>query len=199
MTRHLFIALLVPFALWSCDQNSPVDPPKERVQPAATEQQAASGETRPRTVYVPAYSQVPVGKDMERRSLLSILLSVRNVDSTTPVTLTQVEYFDTSGHLVRRYLEAPRTLQPLETAEFTVLTHDKVGGSGANFLVYWSGPSDAHALLTEAVMMGHVGASYISFTSRGVELDRRPDPEEFDSQDLRPIGAPEPPVDAATD
>lgn len=44
------------------------------------------------------------------------------------------------------------------------------GGSGANFLVEWSGPSEVRELLTETVMTGHVGDGYLSFTSRGVEL-----------------------------
>ena len=128
---------------------------------------------------VPAYSVLPRGTNLDRSALLSVLLSVRNVDSTATVTLTHVDYFDTSGHRVRRYLDAPRALRPLETAEFSVATNDETGGSGANFLVYWEGPSDAHSLLTETVMVGHLGSGHVAFTSRGVELDRRPDPASF--------------------
>lgn len=130
---------------------------------------------RVRTVYVPAYSHLPKGGG-KSAGLLSILLSVRNVDPSAVVTLTQVDYFNTSGHRVRRYLNAPRALRPLETAEFTVDTLDEAGGSGANFLVYWVGPTEAHPLLTESVMLGHVSTGAVAFTSRGVELDRRPDP-----------------------
>ncbi|MEZ4323422.1 MAG: DUF3124 domain-containing protein [Myxococcota bacterium] len=138
---------------------------------------AASGDSRLRTVYVPAYSHLD--SDLERRHMLSVLLSVRNVDASASVTLTHVDYFDTSGRRVRRYLTEPKVLRPLETAEFSVPNRDDAGGSGANFLIYWEGPSDAHPLLTEAVMWGHVGAGYLSFTSRGVELDRRPEPADF--------------------
>ena len=137
------------------------------------------GTRRKRTVYVPAYSHIVRGGPGVRPMMLSVLLSVRNVDSSSVVTLTHVDYFDTSGHRVRRYLEAPRDLRPLETAEFLVSTADEVGGSGANFLVYWEGPSDAHSLLTETVMVGNLGAGYMAFTSRGVELDRRPEPGTF--------------------
>lgn len=139
---------------------------------------APAGAPRLRTVYVPAYSHLP-RNTKPHKSLLSILLSVRNVDSTAVITLTHVDYFNTSGHRVRRYLEGPRKLRPLETAEFIVETLDDVGGSGANFLVFWEGPSDAHPLLTESVMWGHLGQGYVSFTSRGVEIDRRPDPKAF--------------------
>ena len=144
----------------------------------------AAGATRLRTVYVPAYSHFPRDPKSDRKTLLSVLLSVRNVDSSATVELTHVDYYDTSGHRVRRYLEAPRELAPLETAEFHVETVDEAGGSGANFLVHWEGPSDAHALLTETVMLGNFGSGYVTFTSRGVELDRRLDPEEV------PVAAP---------
>jgi hypothetical protein len=120
---------------------------------------------------VPAYSHLPKGE--KARALMSILLSVRNVDSAATVTLTQVDYFDTAGHRVRRYLAEPRVLRALETAEFSVASFDEAGGSGANFIVHWAGPADAHPLLTEAVMLGHLGTGYVAFTSRGLELDRR--------------------------
>lgn len=139
----------------------------------------AVGSTRLRTVYVPAYSHVRTGPSSRQRALLSILLSVRNIDTSATVTLTHVDYFDTSGHRVRRYLEAPKALRPLETVEFVVESQDDVGGSGANFLVYWEGPADAHPLLTESVMIGKRGAGFVGFTSRGIELDRRPDAPEF--------------------
>lgn len=159
------------------------EPPTER---------APEGSSRLRTVYVPAYSHLPGGGTTKHRHLLSILLSVRNVDSTAVITLTHVDYFDTSGHRVRRYLDKPRDLRPLETAEFAVATNDEVGGSGANFLVYWEGPSDAHSLLTEAVMLGQIGAGYVTFTSRGVELERRPDPARFTDGASSPTPVPAP-------
>ena len=170
-------ALGLCLTLAGCPETgSPPTPPSP--PPAATpeseppETPPATGALRNRVVYVPAYSHL--GAASGRRTLFSITLSVRNVDPTATVRLTHVDYFDTSGHRVRRYLTRPRTLRPLETADFLVETLDETGGSGANFLVYWEGPSDAHALLTETVMVGQVGSAYIGFTSRGVELDRDP-------------------------
>ena len=173
----MLIALTLTTLGLSCnrDQRAPGTPHSDK--PATSEQPAENppaGSSNLRTVYVPAYSHVPSGPEMEQQSLLSILLSVRNVDSTATITLTHVDYFNTSGHRVRRFLKTPRILRPLETAEFTVASRDTTGGSGANFLVYWEGPPNAHPLLTEAVMFGHLGAGYLSFTSRGVELERRP-------------------------
>lgn len=155
----------------------------EPESPEPPAQAAPTGEARLRTVYVPAYSSLP-HQGTGSPHLVAILLSLRNVDSRAAITLTHVEYFDTSGHRVRRYLRAPRVLQPLETAEFSVAATDDSGGSGANFLVYWEGPDDAHSLLAEAVMTAQFGAGYVGFTSRGVELDHRPDQAIFQGAEI---------------
>jgi len=175
--------------------SAPTDP--EPVQPPAeipTEAQP-SGPPVSHVVYVPAYSHLD--RDDRGRHNLSVLLSVRNMDSVADIWLTHVDYFDSSGHRVRRFVGQPRRLGPLETADFRVSTGDDAGGSGANFLVYWDGPADAHPVLTEAVMYGHVGVGYLSFTSRGVELDRRPDPASFDAPSTGAETVPEPPMGSA--
>ncbi|MBO6937656.1 MAG: DUF3124 domain-containing protein [Deltaproteobacteria bacterium] len=148
----------------------PEEPTEEEPEYEPPEVEGPQGASSRRTVYVPAYSHLD--REGGDEILFAITLSVRNVDPSATVELTHVEYHDTAGRRVRRYLTEPRALAPLETAEFTVDTFDETGGSGANFLVYWQGPSDAHALLTETVMIGHVGTGYVAFTSRGVELDR---------------------------
>lgn len=197
---RVVVALLVSFAFVGCGEPETEPEPNEVEVPDPPPESPPTGSTRLRTVYVPAYSHLPRNNGNE--IFLSILLSVRNMDSSAVVTLNHVDYFDTSGHRVRRYLREPRQLRPLETAEFSVQTLDAAGGSGANFLVYWEGPSDAHALLTETVMWGNVGAGQISFTSRGIELDRRPDPSALEAPEApatpepsEPAADPEPPAD----
>ena len=175
MTRYLFV--WVGTALLGCGAPPPAEPgPASEETESDTETpvgdieaEPAAGESARRTVYVPAYSHLDRGG---RSTLFAVTLSVRNVDPSAEVRLTAVDYYDTSGHRVRRYLRAPRRLAPLETAEFSVETLDEVGGSGANFLVYWDGPSNAHPLLTETVMIGQVSSGSVAFTSRGVELER---------------------------
>lgn len=171
---RLLMVLALCVGLTACGTEA--GPPPTREPPAADDYEPpseppAQGELIPRVVYVPAYSHLASAGG---ESLFAITLSIRNVDPSTTVTLTHVDYYDTSGHRVRRYLREPRALAPLETAEFSVETFDDAGGSGANFLVYWEGPSDAHPLLTETVMVGHIGTGYVAFTSRGVELRRPP-------------------------
>lgn len=176
-------ALLLTLSTWACqpsavDANPTSTPPvvPADAMPPPSAEAAPTGAPKLRSVYVPAYSHLPHGHQANQTSQLSILLSVRNVDTQATVSVTHVDYFNTEGHLVRRYLDAPRRLRPLETAEFTVSTTDTSGGSGANFLVHWEGPSDAHPLLAEAVMVAYLGVGYVAFSSRGIELDRRVPP-----------------------
>ncbi|MFK8003196.1 MAG: DUF3124 domain-containing protein [Polyangiales bacterium] len=183
-------SLILCLVLCGCGEE-PVVTESEVESPEPPAQAAPRGEARLRTVYVPAYSNLP-NQGTGSPHLVAILLSLRNVDSRASITLTHVEYFDTSGHRVRRYLSAPRELRPLETAEFTVAATDDAGGSGANFLVYWEGPADAHSLLAEAVMTTQIGAGYVGFTSRGVELEHRPDPAMFEGEAPPPNEEPAP-------
>ncbi|MBI4804350.1 MAG: DUF3124 domain-containing protein [Desulfovibrio sp.] len=120
-------------------------------------------------VYVPCYSQIYHG--IRTRPIdLTITLSVRNIDPKRSVTLTAVDFYDTAGKLVRRYLDTPVQMAPLMTREFIVGQTDTAGGSGANFIVLWSADPPANPLFVEAVMIGTTGQQGISFSSHGIAL-----------------------------
>lgn len=118
------------------------------------------------TLYVPCYSQIYHG--IKTRPIdLTVTLSVRNTDPKRAITVTVVDYHDTSGKLIRRYLDAPVILGPLMTVEFIVGQTDNSGGSGANFLVRWNAPQPANPPMVETVMIGTSSQQGISFTSKG--------------------------------
>ena len=117
--------------------------------PAAAAETLSTGQT----LYVPCYSHIYHG--IKTRSVdLTVTLSVRNTDPRRRVTVSAVEYYDTSGKLVKSYLDAPVELDPMGTAEFIVDQTDSKGGSGANFLVRWKSQVPASPVLAEAVMIG---------------------------------------------
>lgn len=118
------------------------------------------------TIYVPAYSHIYVG-DRERPFLLTVTLSLRNVDTKHKITLTAVNYYDTQGRLLKRYLIQPKTLNPLESTRYVIPQQDKTGGSGANFIVEWKSEQMANPPIVETVMIGAASQQGISFTSRG--------------------------------
>ncbi|MEE4608597.1 MAG: DUF3124 domain-containing protein [Desulfobacteraceae bacterium] len=75
----------------------------------------AAGDTvvrcRGQSLYVPVYSHIYSG-DKERPFYLAVTLSVRNTDPRHSINLSRVDYYDTDGKLLRRYLEKPLTLGP---------------------------------------------------------------------------------------
>lgn len=121
------------------------------------------------TVYVPCYSHIYHGVKT-RPIALTITLSVRNTDPGRVLTLESVDYHNTEGKLVKRYLDKPLRLEPLMTVEYLVGENDASGGSGANFMVRWSAEEPANPLFVEAVMIGTSGQQGISFTSQGLPL-----------------------------
>ena len=125
------------------------------------------------TVYVPAYSHIYVG-NKEQPFLLTVTLSIRNVDLRRSLTLSAVDYYETQGKLIKKYLAQPTVLGPLESVRFIVPQKDKAGGSGANFIVAWTSQTAINPPLIETVMIGAESQQGISFTSRGqvIEVDK---------------------------
>lgn len=174
--RRFGLALLVGLSACGVRSRTPPPPPSSEVPPpppaqaARTEPaDAAVDDAVSGTLYVPAYSNLTTAEPGRIR--LGITLSIRNVDPRRSVTLRYVDYYDTPGHRMRRYLEHPKRIGPLGTEEFVVAVRDEFGGPGANFLVGWAAGADTHAPLAETVMIGHAGAGYVSFTSRGVAVE----------------------------
>lgn len=118
------------------------------------------------TVYVPAYSHIYHG-NREAALLLAVTLSIRNVSPQRALTVTTVDYYDTKGAVVRKFLDQPLTLPPLASERFVVPENDKAGGSGANFIVKWHSAETITPPIIESIMIGTQNQLGVSFTSRG--------------------------------
>ena len=133
---------------------------------------AASSEVRlskGQTVYVSAYSNVFAGP----RKLpfqLATTLSIRNTDLSASFQITAIDYYDTGGKLVRRYLEKPQILGPLASSFVHIEEKDTSGGFGANFIVKWNSDRTMNSPIIECVMIGATGGQGISFVSPGQEI-----------------------------
>ncbi|HSO10711.1 MAG TPA: DUF3124 domain-containing protein [Desulfoprunum sp.] len=125
--------------------------------------------TSGQTVYVPAYSHIYHG-NKNAKLLLSVTLSIRNVDPDNPITITVVDYYETQGKLVRQFVKAPVSLGPLGSERYIIPQDDSSGGSGANFIVKWQAAAPANPPIIETVMIGTQSQLGISFTSRGQAL-----------------------------
>jgi len=117
-------------------------------------------------VYVPAYSHIYSG-NKERPFLLTVTLSIRNIDTMHKITITAVDYYETQGKLLKKFIENPITLNPLESLRYVIPEKDKSGGSGANFIVEWNSNGPVNQPIIESIMIGTQSSQGVSFTSRG--------------------------------
>ena len=142
------------------------------VRPAAAE---ALGRWLGQTVYVPVYSHIFADDHYrDRPFLLTATLSVRNTDPERPFTLRRVDYYDSEGALLQRYLEAPITLAPLASTHYIVPESEAKGGAGAKFLIEWQAPAAVNEPIIEAVMIGTKLQQGISFISTGRAIKGTP-------------------------
>jgi hypothetical protein len=118
------------------------------------------------TLYVPVYSHIYAG-NRELPILLTVTLSIRNVDPKYPMTITEATYYGTNGELLKKYTDKDIALGPLESTRFIIPQNEKEGGSGANFIVTWKALKAVNPPLVECVMIGAGSQDGISFTSRG--------------------------------
>jgi len=137
------------------------------VAAAADEPPLSKGQS----IYVPAYSHIYHG-NKEAPLLLSVTLSIRNIDPQSSMTVTRVAYYETQGKLIKDYLDKPMVLGPLGSERYVVPQKDTSGGSGANFIVDWHADQPINPPIVETVMIGTQSQLGISFTSRGEALHK---------------------------
>ncbi len=130
--------------------------------PADDEPPLSTGQT----VYVPAYSHIYSG-NREQPFLLTITLSIRNIDPNHSISISKVDYYETQGKRLKQYLEKPAILNALESTRYIIPQKDKSGGSGANFIVVWNAQKAVNPPIIETVMIATQSQQGISFTSRG--------------------------------
>ncbi len=121
------------------------------------------------TVYVPSYSNVFTGPRMLPFQLATTL-SIRNTDMSSSFQVTAIDYYNTSGKLIRRYLEKPFLVGPLASYFVHIEEKDTSGGFGANFIVKWSSGRVMNTPIIECVMIGATSGQGISFVSASQEI-----------------------------
>ncbi len=116
-------------------------------------------------IYVPIYASIFQWGGSTHD--LTVTLSIHNIDLEKSIRLIKVNYYNTNGKLLRRYIKEPITLTPLQTSQFVIKQMDREGGTGANFVVQWISESDVISPITEAVMISTSNQQGLSFTSPG--------------------------------
>lgn len=120
--------------------------------------------SRGQTVYVSVYSNIltaPKGIPF----YLETTLIIRNTDMMNSMTVENADFYDTHGNLLKKHVEQPIVLKPLETKYFFI--PETGGGVGANFIVRWNASKEINAPIVECLMIGTKSGQGISFISPG--------------------------------
>lgn len=120
-------------------------------------------------IYVPIYSDIYMdSKDQQR--LLSATLSIRNTSFEDDLFISKIDYYNTAGDLVRKYLEKSISLPPMGTINYVVEKEDDTGGSGANFIIELSGPNKGVRPLVQAIMIESSANKAFAFSTDGYSI-----------------------------
>jgi hypothetical protein len=120
------------------------------------------------TVYVPLYSHIYADEQYRDKPFnLSATLSIRNTDPQHSLILKKVDYYDSNGGLLKKYLASPLTIGPLASIRYIVRESESKGGSGAKFIVAWTASSPVVEPIIESIMIGTKLRQGISFLCQG--------------------------------
>lgn len=168
---------LIPFAalfivLFSC---------KEKVKPlnkftlnekfnpeTLTIQSPTLHKSKGQVLYVPVYSNIPF-YDQKFIYDVSAVLAIHNTDFHSPIYITCVNYLNTKGMMVAKFLKERVKVMPMETKTFFVPEKD-TSGVGANFIVEWVCDSIVSTPKIETVMIGVSSSNSVSFISTATIL-----------------------------
>lgn len=126
-----------------------------------------------RSVYVPGYARLRLGSGKGNVDF-GTTLSIHNASEAKPLVIERIDYFDTAGQLVQRFIGRPIAIRPVATIEIFVAADDIRAGSGANFIVGWAASAPMPEPIIEAVMLGTLGTNAFALVSRGQPTDADP-------------------------
>jgi hypothetical protein len=116
--------------------------------------------------YVPAFSSLHLGARRTRLNL-GVTLSIHNASEVEPLVINRIDYFDTFGTLIQRYVTQPVALRPFGTVEVFIAADDIRGGTGANFIVGWAARGPIAEPVIETLMAAYLGTGGVAFATHG--------------------------------
>ncbi len=123
------------------------------------------------TLYVPIYSDIYVDAN-NQNSLLAATLSIRNTSYSDSLYISQIDYYDTGGDLVKRFINKTISLRPMATVNYVIEKENDLGGPGANFMVCLSAKRASIKPLIQAIMIGENGNKGFSFSTDAYSIKK---------------------------
>jgi hypothetical protein len=169
--KQIHLIFLALFIFTGCNTHTPEKAASELSSEAQTDRQEyiINNDTAVfygELIYVPIYSQI-FHQDEKKTIDLAATLSIHNTDPDNLITLKKVYYHNLRGQLIKKYIDQPLILNPLETKNFVIAEKDQSGGTGANFIVEWDANLEVSSPIIEAIMITTQMNQGISFTTSG--------------------------------
>ena len=123
------------------------------------------------TIYVPVYKSFyqSYGSTRDAYSLTSTAC-FHNTDPKHAIVVHTIEYFDSSGKLLSKLIDAPITIKPWTSREITLQYSTQPEEFGANLIVRWKADQPVNNPLVEVLMVGQVLNRGVSFLTRGYAI-----------------------------
>ena len=122
-------------------------------------------------VYVPIYSHMYMVNGT-RPTNFAATLSIRSTDFSDSIYVTKVDYYNSKGEIIKKYIDKVLLLKPMHSSEFIVEENDTEGGAGAYFIINWSALKYVNEPLIQAVMLSTVSSLGFSFKTEGIKLNK---------------------------
>jgi hypothetical protein len=120
-------------------------------------------------IYVPIYSDIYLD-ELNQESLLAATLSIRNTSFKDSIFISTIDYYNTSGERVKRFINNTISLPPMATLNYVIEKEDDTGGPGANFIIELSAHNTNVKPLIQAIMIGEKGNQAFSFATDGYSV-----------------------------
>lgn len=168
MKRVLVISVL-SFIVISCQTNKefetlPSENWSEREFTEPLLDSLSVGET-----YLSVYSEIYSVSEKSRHSL-TVTVSMRNPSIKDTVFVSNADFYDSHGELLKQYVEKPIFIAPMETLDIIIGEKNNSGGTGANFIFKWKSKLNGPDPIFEGVMISTMGQQGLSFTTQGVRI-----------------------------
>ena len=168
-------AILLAMVMISCQPPDPnVDKTgQDKLQTLETDYPINTTEIEVQDVlYIPIYADIYLNSQAPS-SLLAATLSIRNTSFGDTLYVSRIDYFNTEGVLIEKFLDHTISIAPMNTLNYVI---EKDGDSmkpGSNFIVELGGKRDRLKPLVQAVMVGEYRDIGFAFTTDAYSIDSK--------------------------
>jgi hypothetical protein len=119
------------------------------------------------TLYVPSYTSLMSGSQVGSHAFeAKPTIFLHNTDPNNPINIVRIDFYNTDGKLMEKYLQQPRKLNPNSATRINVKELLKgEEGSGAHFIIQWQAENKVVEPLVQTWFVGAVGTRGYSFSS----------------------------------